>query len=392
VAQAVISGIAGTDEYGAARLQIDVSSEIARLEPSEAPFLALLRQLNVSRKAGTNPKRQWLEKEPSARWTTISHSGGYDAAATSIDVADGSRYHERDVLCIPRTGEHLYVSAVSGNTLTVVRGFGESAAAAINDGDNVFLLGTCNEENATMPPRWAEKSVEEYNFFQDFRRAFGASDMAEASEYYQESPRVEMRRDRAIEHNRDIELSLLFGERYEDKSGAQPKRTLRGIWNYVTTNVTTVSTTLTESVWDAWIQKCFTYGLDSRSKIVFCAPIFLSAIDNWAKGRLQVSPLAERYGVRIMQYESAHGTVQLVKHPLFTGSVGTNRLWGGCAICVDMSRVQLVYYRDIGPTRLRTNIQENDRTGWVDEYRTVLTVEVRNEKAHAKIQGVGAYA
>ena len=39
-------------------------------------------------------------------------------------------------------------------------------------------------------------------------------------------------------------------------------------------------------------------------------------------------------------------------------------------------------------TKLRANIQENDRDGWKDEYKTEFGVEVRLEKTHGIIYGV----
>jgi len=53
-----------------------------------------------------------------------------------------------------------------------------------------------------------------------------------------------------------------------------------------------------------------------------------------------------------------------------------------------------VYYRPLRgrDTKLRANIQENDRDGWKDEYMTEFGMELRLEKAHAIVKGVTAGA
>ena len=79
----------------------------------------------------------------------------YAANVTDIAVDEADFFTAGDILHVVSTGEQMLVTVVTTatNTLTVTRGYGTIAAAAIPDDATIILLGNCFEEGsaATTP-------------------------------------------------------------------------------------------------------------------------------------------------------------------------------------------------------------------------------------------------
>ena len=73
------------------------------------------------------------------RTTTINEGGTYTNSDTTLTVTDGSSFMPGDLIEIE--SEVLHVTAVSGNNLTVARGYAGSSAASHADSTTVYLIG-----------------------------------------------------------------------------------------------------------------------------------------------------------------------------------------------------------------------------------------------------------
>ena len=91
------------------------------------------------------------------------------AASTAIEVSgagssSGYIFTIGDIVRNSRTSENVLVSAVSANAFTAVRAFGTVAAAAMNSGDGLFIVGNANEENASARNVNATRSTPQLNY------------------------------------------------------------------------------------------------------------------------------------------------------------------------------------------------------------------------------------
>lgn len=136
---ATVTGVRDTANIQTAKLKIDMSEKIALLQPSATPFITFLKRAKGNTEVANNPKFSWLEDNLGARWDAINNVAGYGDAATSLVVDNGAYFSAGDIVKVPRTKEVLLVSSISTNTLTVVRGFGTTAAAALVDNDPLKL-------------------------------------------------------------------------------------------------------------------------------------------------------------------------------------------------------------------------------------------------------------
>ena len=99
-----------------------------------------------------------------ARWTTAL--AGIDAVATALTVpADqASLIAVDDLVKVARTGEVLRVTGISSNTLTVVRGYGETVGVAIVANDKLLVIGNAIMQGAGAPAEKYKDVVPVFNY------------------------------------------------------------------------------------------------------------------------------------------------------------------------------------------------------------------------------------
>ncbi|RLI89179.1 MAG: hypothetical protein DRO62_02170 [Candidatus Altiarchaeales archaeon] len=380
-----IIGSRGTGNITSSRRVMDVPEKIFLLQPDAAPLVQIL--FKAKKKTAINPKFTWYERDLFPKRDQINDSKTHTSTETTFTVDHGSYFKAGDVIKDENTGEQMYVSSVSSNVLTVIRGWGETSASAPSDDDYLLVLGNANEEGASSPGLKSETSTEVYNYVQDFRSPFEITDILMNSELYGGGDLQNERVIKLVEHKVDIERALLFGERKEDTStGTHPIRSTRGAVKFISTNITT-ATTITETTFETILESAFAYG--SGTKVLFASAKLVSAINYWGRGKLKTVPKDETYGISVREYLSAHGTLLVVKHRLLANSSGAN--YGGYGLILDMDKLFVRVMKNLD-TKLRTNLQNNDETKEKDEYRTVCGLQLNNEEAHAVIKGVTAYS
>lgn len=356
------------------RRDIDVSKEIARLIPDANPFLVIL--MRARKRPTKTAEFYWYDSEPGAWWTQAD--GGVDDSATQIVVDDPTIFRTKDIIKVPRTGEVMFVTAVNEatKTVTVVRGYGVTTPAAINDNDWLLRLGNAMEEFSRAPEPKVAQPVKEYNYTQIFRRPFDQSMTSEREALKtNETERNRLRRDQALEHRLDIERALLFGERKEDV--ANKRRMTGGLLQFIKTKHYDAGSNLTEDKFEEFCEMLFQHG--TQRKLLVCSYRVGSIINKFARERIETRSGEETYGIRLKQYKSFHGDLYIVP------SRTLEKEYQGLAFGVDMDYIE---YRPLNgrDTTLKTNIQLPDEDGWRDEYITEVGLSVRLEKVHAVLE------
>lgn len=382
-----------TAELLAERRDLDYSDRIAELEPDASPLTVLLKK--IGKDTIQTAEFSWFEDERNARTTTYSGTTESGTHATTINVTDASIFRKWDVVDVPITGEIMLVTAVDtgSNTIDVYRGYGTTASADLTNGDTLLIIANAHEENARAGAMKMGQPVKKSNYVQIFRNPVTISKTADA-EKQRANPqeRLRLQNKVGVEHMVDIEYAFWFGEPKEDVTNITdgPRRMTGGVLYFATENVLDVQNenggVLTYSLMEQWLEDVFRYG--SQEKWLFAAPRLISVIDEIAEGRLQTRPKEETYGVRVREWVSAHGTLNIVKHPLFRGTE-----YGNMGVVIDMQVEELDYVHLPGrDTKLRLNVGELDRDGFLDEYITECGLRFKQPKRHGKITGVQSAA
>lgn len=362
-----------------------MSNDIALLEPDATPLTVLLKRMEGKKSIAINPSFKWLEQELRPRQDQVNFGTGYTAGATSIVVDNGAYFNVGDVAMDIATQEHLLVTAVSTNTLTVTRGWGTTVAGTITDNDYLMIIGSAIAEGADSPAIKTVAEATKTNYTQIFRTSFGVTGTGDASELYGGSDMNFQRKLKGIEHMKSMELAFLFGQPKEDTSGSQPIRQTGGLNYWISTNRTDAGGTLTEAEFETFLRSVFRYG--KQEKLLVASPIVVSAINAWASGKIQMVPKDKTYGISVMKYLSGQGEINIA----IDRALADFNTYNGYAFAVDTEFLKYRHLKD-RDTKLRTNIQAARADAQEDEYLTEAGLEARLEKAHGVLYNVTSYA
>jgi hypothetical protein len=387
--QTIIRAPESTENIPAARRVRDVDDRIQYLDPDVAPLTLILQRARS--KATVNSKFEWMEKDLPARWDQINNGAGYASGATSVVVDNGAYFSVGDIVNVPRTSEKFKVDAVvvGTNTLTIARGVGSTAAAALVDNDDLQIIGNAYTEGSLSAPEKSHIETFPFNYTQITRTPLGVTGSEMVSENYTGPDRARLRAEKNIEHRIDLERTALFGERNVDTSStANPRRYAGGLFYFLTgaTNTTDMGGIMTDPEVESFLQNVFAHTGSGNNRLFLASPLLITVIDQIAMGRLQVVQGADVYGLSIKQWVTGHGTLNIVKERLLeNGAGGTG--YAGFGLALDLDKIKFRFLRDRN-TKLRMDIQAPDLDGIKDEYLTEAGWEIANPLVHGIVKGV----
>lgn len=362
------------------RRDLNVADDILELQPSETPFMVIGNK--TSNVSAQSLEETWYDDDLAPWWTTAGATA--TDTDTTITLTDASIVKPKDLLKDTTTGEIMFVESISGNDVNVKRAYtvedgeGGTAATAVGADDNFMRMGNALEENSVSPEARATQPNKFYNYVQTIRTPFSGSfeDMNEPKEAGGDE-RTRLRRRKAIEHKLDLERAYLFGERNEVI--ADNRRTMGGLFQFLTNQYDTIGGNLTEDLFEEALEDAFRYG--SKEKILITSPRVGSVINKFARDNIQTRSGEDYYGLRIAEYISFHGTLYVATSHMFEND------YQGMGAILDMDNIDIMPYAGMNTT-LRTNLQENDRLGYKDEYVTMATLRVRLQKTHRVLDGI----
>ena len=381
------------------RLIIDAVDKIFLLEPNKHPLVTLLTNVGkvydgkawkgsgmLKRPTG-NPEFKWFEDVYGGRFARAS--AAYAVGATTILVSgagtnSGYIFTVGDVLKNARTGENMSVTAVAATSIDVTRAIGTVAAAAGNAGDGLYIVGNANEENGGARNVNATIISPQTNVTQIFKTTIALSGTEREANLYGGKDLPFMRAKKGTEHALDIERAFWFGQKNVGLTGVQghPKRYTGGVLEFIeggNSYVQNQNGPLSAPDLNTFLREAFTYGNDT--KMMFAGGMVLQAINEIARGQILMRPVEQTYGMKISQWVTPFGVINIVHNPLFVED------YAGYAFLMDMESFAYRYMNN-RDTQLQTNIQAPDADGQVDQYITECGLERKQAPKHALLKGV----
>jgi hypothetical protein len=346
-----------------------VADEILLLNRHQTPLISLLGFSS----AVNQTTHQWFEDEMYAYESTVS--GAKLAADTSIVVADGEPFRANQVVKIK--DELLLVTAVSGTTLTVTRGYASTTAADIADGSKIEVLFVEGQEGADARNARYKARVKKTNLTQIFDDTIEVSGTAQVVGQYGVNDIYEYEKQKKqLELVLQLEKALINGISYESGQIRQ----MKGARSFITTNVTDAGAaalsddTINNLAQDIYEKGGFASGGDYKIIVP-------------AKQKRSISGFSKA-DIRLTQSENSRGQVV----DMFVTDFGqfeialNNNLGADELFIVDANRV------DVRPLSEREFFHKfmGDKGDYVTgtlvgEY----TLEIRQEKAHGRIKNLG---
>jgi len=236
-------------------------SDILELVVARHPTLISLIPQAGNNQEATNTKHEWLEDtlEPEASVLTQDVS----ATATTINVADGSIFQPEMVITVEGSDEVMKVTAVSGNTLTVTRGWGGTTAEAHSANSEVKIISRPAEEGSDPGDDPGKYPTTEWNQTEIFDYTAKISTTAQAVKQHGIDNALNYRVRQAVERiTRRMNNAIIFGRRVPRSTSE--RGTMGGILYFLKQNggnvVNAAGSDLTQKLLNDTIEKIYLKG------------------------------------------------------------------------------------------------------------------------------------
>lgn len=381
------------------------SSMITRLMPNgQAPLFGITSMLKEE--TAYQYEHGYYSKTMIFPSVTLG-GGGQLIGDTTFTVLDTTNIVPGMVLRVDSTGENVLVLTVPSSTsMTVRRGFGTVAAAAIAASVKLWMVGNAYEEASLRPSSIIITAARVTNYTQIFRNTWAVSGTTAATSVIAGgTPDAESRQDCAVLHAADIEKSLIYGQKYQGTLNSQPLHTMDGLLNIVATAVpgnigaATASTnwTLLESLLDP----AFNVTTDPKNpnmRALFVGGIARRVIHTICRlnSTYYIQDQRTEWGLQFDTIKTPRGQFNIIEHPLFN-AYGATSTWAKMAIAVDLATFGLAYMQGRKTHNADFNGQGKPAVdNGVDAVGGTLTTEltclVKNPAANLQITGFTAGA
>jgi hypothetical protein len=333
---------------------VSFAQAITRLMPNgTAPLFGLTALLKDE--TASNIEHGYFSKTMIFPALKINNAGGYTSGDTTFTVDTYTNIVPGDLVRVDRTGEVIMVATTpSGTSVTVVRGVGTVAAAALLDNDDMFTIGNAFEEGSVRPSAVAILADRYVNNTQIFRNSWAVTKTAAAIPQIAGAGYIsESKQDCAALHAMAIEKALFFGQKFMGTKNGQPLHTMEGIIARVTAaasgNITTLGATTNWTQLEAALDKTLETVTDPKGgniRTMFVGGTARRVIHNIARlnATYQIQTTETSWGLQLDMVRTPRGTFEMIEHPLFN-AYGSASTWAKMAIVADLNAFSLAYLR-----------------------------------------------
>lgn len=328
----------------------------------------------------TSKIHYWFMKQPYSSKLIASAANN---SATSITVDKGAVVEPSSVIMNTKTNEYMFVSAVSGNTLTVVRGFAESTAAAVTQNDELLYLGTAKKEGSLAPNPKYRRGVPRMNYSQIFRNGWGTTRTAEHIKFITGNKATENKEDAVSMHAQDIEMALLLGRKSLNQvDGSEVLSTMDGLTSIVKNNTALAAAATLDSIQE-WMYSNFETcpeGVPNERVVMTSLNVLYilnKLIREAGSSYYPIGTATKVYGLDVYALQlPGMQEVKILAHPLFSQTES-------------LSKSMLIYHPGLIKIGYMTDAEIKDATPvGMDGQANVITSELTLEYADENTGGV----
>ncbi|XAL97943.1 DUF5309 family protein [Phycisphaeraceae bacterium D3-23] len=355
----------------------DVGEIVGIVSPYETP---LLDHLGDPQRSATSTVHQWLEDTLLPNTDTIDDQSFSDPDVdTSFDVENGERFRAGDQVQADGSREVMFVTGVSSNTVTVVRGYGGTTAEDLADNQTLRILGNAALEGDDAPAARFTNRVRKSNTTQIFTAGVEVSGSQLAAQQHAIADEMDyQKQERLRELIRDLENCVLNGTQpaADTEGSASVRRTMRGIIPSIATNIDDAGAAdLTEDLLNEVMRGIWDQSAGSIDTIVV-GGFQKRAINQFIASARGYDARNTRFRDMVSVYESDFGVCRVVL---------SRWMPSDSVLLLDSSRV------DVLPLAGRSfHFKKLASTGDAESGQVIgeYTTEVRNENAHGLIRNL----
>ena len=306
-------------------------------------------------------------------------------AETQFDVANGDRFRVGDQIQVEGSAELMLVTAVNTDTLTVVRGYADTTAEDLVDGQVINILGNAALEGSDKPAARFTNRARCSNYTQIFTATVEVSGTDMAANQLGLSDEMDyQKQERLRELIRDLENTVINGgEPSSNPEGSGTvRRTMKGAIQHLSTNVFNTGdsgfpsgTDLDEAKINYVLRKIWETS-NSNVDLIVVGGFQKRKINTFLSGSRAYAGSDTTYQDMVSIYESDFGVCRIVT---------TRWMPQNAALLIDSSRVSVLPLAGrsfhFKPLASSGDYECGELIG---EY----TLELKNESAHGLIRGL----
>lgn len=366
----------------------DFAAAMLEINPTGTALMLALSS-GMGKSSANDTMFHWFEDSHQAGRTTIA-SG---TTTTTLVVGDGSMYVPGQVLLVEETGEMVFLSAVTGNSLTVVRGIAGTSVVSVTNVMHLQSIGNAHEEASAMPTAITQQGSPRLNFTQIFRNAWAVSGTAKAVQFRTGNKLAHNKKMCAVYHAEDIERAMVWGKKWQTNMNGKPFRLTDGIvsqieqYNGIVESVTdgTTAGNYSRILFDDFIRRVFAKNVKGQpnERMAIGGDLWLAGINQMTMldGTYQVEAGETVLGIKVNKIQTPFGTLNLMTHPL----MNENPTW--------QRELYVLHPGGIRRRMLRETFEEGyDKNGTrinaKDADEGVITTEMGVEVGGAQVMGI----
>src|SRR3990167_3737936 len=325
-----------TDTITAGR---SVTNLIKMIDPMDVPLVSALGLSNEGKFRFQNwpgTKIEWLEDTLAPVSSLLTED--MDTTETGMDVTtgQGAYFSPGDILLVNNV-EKVWVSAVTVDTLTVVRGFGATSGTAATTGDAVVRVGIARLEGDDSDPSFTTVPTAPYNYFQIFHREISVT--GTEAQVYRYGIQYKYNRElmkfiggkgaggkakgRAGQLMIDLEKTAYYGERVV--RDATTPGGMGGLDTFITTNLTDLNgAALDQKTLENAIEDCWQAG--GMPDCILTNSWGKRKITSFYKDSVRTERSEEMGGVIINKVDTEFGTLSVLMDR-WVPATGTGKLY-----------------------------------------------------------------
>jgi hypothetical protein len=381
---------------------LSFAQAITRLMPNgTAPLFGLTSLLKDETAA--NIEHGYFSKTMIFPSATLSAAVA-DGAATTFTVASNTDIVPGDLLMAESTQEIVLVTAVpTSTTLTVTRGVGTVAAAAIGNTVALRTVGNAFEEGSVRPSAVAIIAQRYVNNTQIFRNSWAVTKTAAAIPQIAGTGYVsESKQDCAALHAMAIEKALFWGQKFMGTRNGQPFHTMEGIIPRIVAaapgNITTLGSTTNWTQLEAALDPMLQTVTDPKGgniRTMFVGGVARRVIHNIARlnATYQITTAETAWGLQIDTIRTPRGVFEMIEHPLFN-AYGNASAWAKMAVVADLNAFSMAYLRKTSDAAYNASgaLVDNGVDAEGGTLTTELTCTIKNPSAFGVLYNFTAAA
>ena len=232
----------GKATYSAGATLPEISEDVADLIGIVSPYeTPLLDAIGDPLRAATSTYHEWLEDELLPNKDSISDASiTSPSMETGFDVANSDRFRIGDQIQVEGSSELMFVTAIGGDTITVVRGYAGTTAEDLSNGQVINILGNAALEGSDKPAARFTNRTRKGNYTQIFTSAVEVSGTHMAASQLGLSDEMDyQKQERLRELIRDLENTVINGglPTSSPEGSSSVRRTMKGLVQSLSTNV-----------------------------------------------------------------------------------------------------------------------------------------------------------